>query len=293
MRSVMVEAVLGSTDRETGARLTSILEAWLRPSSDLGLVAPSALIRRARWNVLSKGFWTLRDRLLVELAGLVALARADDRLESRSDILALLIRARGNDGRRLADDEIIDELLSLIAAGQDTTASTIAWSLDLLAHHPLVAEQVRVTLADGDRDYLRAVTQEVMRVRTVVPMTVLRRVSEPFPIGDGVVDPGVVLRVNAHALHHDPVLHPEPDAFRPERFLSNDAQQYSFLPFGGGAHRCIGAPLATGVLEAVIAGVTGRWVLQPVGPPAQPIRSMFLAPADGGPVRIAARRLPD
>ncbi len=190
--------------------------------------------------------------------------------ESSDSVLAML-RATG-----LTDLQLRDELKTLLVAGHETTATAIAWAADLLAHHPGVVERLR----EGDAAYLAAAAKEVLRVRTVVPVAAARTML-----------PGEsVTLVDAHTLHHDPELWDEPEAFRPERFLDGQPEPYSYLPFGGGAHRCLGAALATLELEAAIAGITERFDLEPVGPPERPVRrGVTLIPAGGATVRASAR----
>jgi cytochrome P450 len=122
--------------------------------------------------------------------------------------------------------------MTLLVAGHETTATAIAWAADLLAHHPAVVDRLR----EGDRAYLAATAKEVMRVRTIVPVAAARTL----------LPEATVVLVDAYTLHHDPELWEEPEAFRPERFLDGQPEPYSYLPFGGGAHRCLGAARARG-----------------------------------------------
>lgn len=288
MGSLMIEIVLGVRDPGLTTKLAAIFDAGMRPRNDLGLVVP-ALMTRAWWNLLSRRFWSLREQLETLLSEQIAIARTETPADSRKDVLADLVRATDGQGRGLSDAELQDELLTLIAAGHDTTATAIAWGMDLLAHHPSVASRVRATLADGDRSYLRATAREVLRLRTVVPFSAVRRSLDEFPIAGGTIGPGVRVYVDADGLHRDPGLHPDPDAFLPERFLRAQPADYSYLPFGGGAHRCLGATLATLSLELVLEAAINHCRLEPVGPPARPVRRLFIAPDNGAPVRIVPR----
>jgi cytochrome P450 len=173
--------------------------------------------------------------------------------------------------------DLKDELKTLLAAGHETTATAIGWAADLLAHHPEVVARLR----EGDRAYLAATAKEVLRARTVVPVAAARTLLP---------DATVVL-IDAYTLHHDPDLWDEPEAFRPERFLDAQPEPYSYLPFGGGAHRCLGAALAILELETAIAGITERFDLEPVGPPERPARrGVTLVPAGGATVRVRLAR---
>jgi cytochrome P450 len=262
---VIQRIVLGSGDPGFAARLAALADTFNSPLANLGLFAPP-LTRRARWNLPAEYFWRKVDQLDELMDGLVR-----SRAEEADSVLAML-RDTG-----LSDLALRDELKTLMIAGHETTATAIAWAADLLAHTPRVAEKLR----EGDAAYLAAAAKEVLRLRTVLPVSAARHM----------LPDGQMLLVDAHTLHHDPELWDEPEAFRPERFLEDEIQPYSYLPFGGGAHRCLGAALATLELEAAIAGITERFDLEPVGPPARPQRrGPTLVPANGAVVRARPRQ---
>jgi cytochrome P450 len=285
---VILELVLGVQEHELRKGLSSIFEAMVHPLSNLGLFLPRGLSRRARWNVLSRPFWSLMDRLHALLEEHIALTRSDPGLSERQDVLALLVLARDDQGNGLSEEELRDDLVTLVAAGHETTATAIAWGAELLAHHPQVAARVRASLADGDRDYLKAAAKEVLRLRTVAPVSAARHPLEPFSIDGYTVTAEAVVLVDAYDLHRDPSLYPDPRAFRPERFLEDPPDGYAYLPFGGGAHRCLGSALATLELELALEAIATRFTLAPAGPPAKPVRrGVTLAPANRGRVQIA------
>jgi cytochrome P450 len=266
--------------------LAEIFGVLLGPRANLGLFVP-ALSHRARWNLLSRPLWALVERLDVLLHAQIAATRADPSLEEREDVLALLVVARDEQGVGLTDGELRDELITLVTAGHETTATAIAWGADLLAHAPDVATTLRERLADGDRDYLKATAKEVLRVRTVAPISAARHSLEPFPIDGWLLGPDAAILVNAHDLHGDPELHPEPEAFRPQRFLDDPPDGYAYLPFGGGAHRCIGSALATLELELALEAIVTGCTLSPAGPPATRVRrGVTMAPGNRGAVRV-------
>ena len=172
----------------------------------------------------------------------------------------------------LDDEALNDELKTLLAAGHETTATAIGWAADLLAHRPEAAEQIR---ADGPVN----AAKEVLRMRTITPVSVARTR----------LDDDTVVLVDAFSLHEDPELHPDPHVFRPERFDS-ELEPYSYLPFGGGAHRCVGSSLATLELEIAIEAITERFDLAPTGPPAEPTRrGPTHIPSGGAAVRVLPR----
>jgi cytochrome P450 len=276
--AVIQEGVLGTRDAAFASALKELLDTFGSPLANLGLFAP-ALSRRAWWNLPAEYFHRGRDRLDALMGRQIAERRAG---EPGEDILWMLIEARDEDGDGLTDLELNDELKTLLAAGHETTATAIGWAADLLAHRPAAAERIRA----GDRAYLSAAAKEVLRMRTVVPVSVARTLLDAA----GGLPAGSVVLIDAHSLHHDPELHPEPEEFRPERFLDGGPPSYSYLPFGGGAHRCVGAALATLELEIALEEILARFDLAPAGPPAGPVRrGPTLVPAGGAPVRVQPR----
>jgi cytochrome P450 len=276
---VILELVLGVRDAALRERLTRIFD-WLNsPLTNLAIFLPERLNRRSRWNLLNKPAYDRLDQLHTLLGEHIARTRSDPQLEQRTDVLSLMLRARV-DGQALSDTDLRDELLTLVSAGHETTATAIAWASDLLAHNPKVLGE-----------YLKATAKEVLRARTVAYISAGRYALEPFPIGDHVLGPEVAILVDAQGVHGDPEVYPEPEAFRPERFLDGAPDGYAYIPFGGGTHRCLGASLAMLELELFIEALAGHVSLSPAGPPAQPRRrSVTLAPDNGG--RVYVSRVP-
>ena len=264
---VIFRVVLGSSDAALQAEMQGILDSLDSPATNLGLFAPALT---GRWNPVANVYW----RRIEHFDALMG--RLADRPAGEDSVLAML------QASEISRDDLKDELKTLLTAGHETTASAIGWAADLLAHHPQVVARLR----EGDRAYTAAVAKEVMRVRTVVPISAGRILLAPL----GGLDAGTMVIVDAFSLHSDPELWDEPEAFRPERFLDGQPEPYSYLPFGGGAHRCLGAALATLELEAAIAGMAERFDLEPAGPPAKPARrGVSFIPAGGAPVRIRQR----
>ncbi len=206
--------------------------------------------------------------------------RAGD-LASRSDILSMLVAARHEDGSPMSDAEIRDELMTLVLAGHETTATAATWAMDLLLRHPAVRD--RVAADDGsDGTYLDAVCREVLRIRPVVPM-VGRVVTEPVRIGTHELPAGTGLVASILLAHHRPDVFPQPEAFRPERFLTDgEVPSYGWLPFGGGVRRCIGASFAQFEL-ATILRVLARSDVRLADERPEPIRAtgVTLVPGRG------------
>ena len=253
---------------------------------------------RSRWNAAVERWWRHRDELLGVLDEQVAATRADPALADREDILALLVRARDEDGQGLSDDDLRDELVALIAAGHETTAAAIAWGAVLLADDRAVRERAALAAREGDDRYLDALVKEILRIRPPLPGTASRVLAEPFAVGDHTIPPGTAILVDGHGLHHDPALHPEPEAFRPERFVDGAPERYTWLPFGGGAHRCIGAALAELEIKVALSTMLRRVDLGPATREPAPAvrRGLTMVPLGGGRVRVvgvSARDVPE
>jgi cytochrome P450 len=290
--AIILELVLGVSDSELRDELASLIDWFNTPLHNLALFLPAGFGRRARWNLPTRPAYARLDRMHALLERHIVSTRRDPALSERTDVLALLVAARGEDGQALSDLDLRDELVTLVIAGHETTATAIAWACDLLAHNPEEQGRIRETLADGDHDYLKAAAKEVLRARTIAYVSAGRHPLEPFPIGDWVIGPEALILVDAQGVHGDPELYPQPEAFRPERFLENPPDSYGYIPFGGGAHRCLGASLAMLELESFLAALVGQVQLAPAGPPARLVRrGPILAPQTEGRIRVS-RRVP-
>jgi cytochrome P450 family 135 len=283
---VILHAVLGLEDVATREQLRERFDAMITPLSNLAFFVPK-LAQRSRWNLPGERFWRMKDEIDALLLGHIAATRADPGLAKREDILAMMVRARNDAGEELSDQQLHDELVTLITAGHETTATAIAWAVELLAHHPAVTLRAR----EADDAYLDALVKEILRIRSPAPIVAARYLLEEFAIGQWTVSPGVGLIVDAYGVHHDPDVYPDPHALRPERFLGEQPDGYSFLPFGGGAHRCVGATLATLEIKVVLSEMLARFDLEPVSArEARAVpRAVTLAPRGGARVNLRPR----
>jgi cytochrome P450 len=225
--------------------------------------------------------------LLAEIAD----RRADPDLGSREDILSLLVGARFDDGTQMDDRELRDQLMTLLMAGHETTATALAWAFDLLFRAPDKLRRLREEVDDGGHDYLDAVIEETLRVRPVVPF-VGRQLCEPAELGGYRLEAGTVLMPAIYLTHTRPDTYPEPYAFRPERFLDGGPETYSWIPFGGGTRRCIGAAFAQFEMQVVLATILRGAELRPASHRPERIarRNVTLSPRGGTPAVLAARR---
>ncbi len=214
-----------------------------------------------------------------------------------ADVLSMLLAARHEDGTPMSAEELRDELMTALVAGHETTASQLAWAFAELARAPRVQELLARELGAGEEDaYLVATLNESMRRRPVLPNAEPRLVKQEIEIGGVRYPPGVVLIVSAYLVHHDPAIYPDPYEFRPERFLESAGGKapgtYTWLPFGGGRRRCLGASFAVLEMKVVIAAVLERFALQPGGAPERAQRrSITLSPSGGARVVLSRREV--
>jgi cytochrome P450 len=190
----------------------------------------------------------------------------------------------------LSDREVRDQLLTLLVAGHETTATALAWAFERVVRHPDVLARIRVELDDGGSEYLDAVIKETLRLRPVVPITA-RKLTVPFDVGGRTYPAGTVLMPSIYLLHRNPDVYEEPEAFRPERFLGRQPPPYAWIPFGGGARRCLGSGFALAEMRAVMRAVLMRMDLEVVSPADERMvrRAFTLSPGRGAAV-FATRR---
>jgi cytochrome P450 len=212
-------------------------------------------------------------------------------LAERDDVLSLLLQARHDDGSEMSDKELRDELMTLLVAGHETSATALAWALDALTHHPHVLERLRDEIDAGDDAYLEAVVKETLRLRPVIAL-VLRRLTEPMEIGGHMLPAGVNVAPCIYLLHRRPDVYDEPRAFRPERFLDTKPGTYTWIPFGGGVRRCLGASFAQFEMKIVLRELVSRLDIRAARPdPERRIRrAIVFAPERGGEIVVDRRR---
>jgi hypothetical protein len=231
------------------------------------------------------------DRLIFDL---IEERRAEDGNGSgrRDDVLAMLLEARHDDDSPMSAQELRDELMTALVAGHETTASQLAWAFEQLAREPAVVERLQAEIDAGEGDeYLTATINEILRLRPVLPNAEPRLTKQRIRIGGFTYPPGVALLASAWLVHHDPAIYPEPYAFRPERFLGTKPGTYTWLPFGGGRRRCLGASFALLEMKIVLRAVLERCEIAAVGerPETTRRRSITFSPSAGATVRLRDR----
>jgi len=285
---VILRAVFGVEDDERRAllrrNLVGILATTRSPRA-IGMTI-GRLRRLPVYRRVGEMLAEADEILLAEIAE----RRGDPRLASREDILSLLVGARFEDGSTMNDAELRDQLMTLLMAGHETTATGLAWAFDLLFRAPQKLQRLRAELAQGHHEYLDAAIEETLRVRPVVPF-IGRQLRVPTELGGYELPEGTTVMPSIYLAHTRRDLYPDPQAFRPERFLDGGPDTYSWIPFGGGTRRCIGAAFAQLEMRVVMRTVLGRAELRPATNQAEPIvrRNVTLSPRNGTPAILVSR----
>jgi cytochrome P450 len=285
-----VFGIEGSAPGTLEHRLRETLRRFLRMSTrpiwalvelqNMGQPEPRGLLR----TILSR-----TDRLLYQL---IRERRAAGTSADRRDILSLLLEARDEEGRPMSDEELRDELVTLVLAGHETTANSLAWTFERLVRFPEPYERLRSAVRSGSQEeadaYVEATIHEGMRARPVIPM-IVRLVQRPWRLGRFVVPAGSPVAMSIVGIHHREDLYPDPFVFRPERFLNRKPGTYTWIPFGGGIRRCLGAALAMAEQQVVLSAIVRRIDLAAADPaPEAPRqRNVTMIPQHGG--RVVAQ----
>jgi cytochrome P450 family 135 len=273
MRAITLEVILRAVFGVEGDELTSLRGVI---AGLLGFAGQRLLIMPAFRRDLGpltpwRRFVAMRERVREAVLATVRARRAEGGLAGRSDILSMLLEARRPDGAALSDEEVHDELLTVLVAGHETTAAALTWTFDLLLHHPAELERLRDALAQDGDEPLDAVIRESLRLRPVVP-EIGRHLREPATMGGVDLPRGVVAVLSIHLLHRTAAVYAEPLAFRPQRFAGVRPDPHAWLPFGGGTRRCLGAAFATLEMRVVLRTVLDSVRLRAAVPALEPER---------------------
>ncbi len=266
--------------------LTKVLEETASPFTQLIGLAARRFGGRGPWARFEGQLRAVDELLYAEITE----RRGTGGLEERDDILSELIQARFEDGGEMSDADLRDQLMTLLLAGHETTATALAWTFDLLLRHPRELERLRDSLATGEDDYLRATISESLRLRPVVPLAG-RRLAKDLE-ADGLTLPaGTDVTPAIWLAHTRADAYPEPFAFRPERFLDQAPDTYAWIPFGGGIRRCLGAAFAEFEMRIALREVLTRCELHKADSAPEKIgrRNITLSPKQGTPVVVTAR----
>lgn len=269
--------------------LRSLLSEW----GDFG-TSPLSLLPPLQRENAKRGpvarFMEIRRRTDEQIFALIADRRAAG-ADSGDDALAMLLSARHEDGSPTSDGEIRDDLIALLVAGYETTATELAWCIERLAHNPRVLAKLVAEVDAGRDEYLTATIRETLRTRPVLINAQPRKVVSTIQVGEHTYEPGCQLLASAYLVHHDPEIYPSPYEFRPERFLDSEPGTYTWIPFGGGRRRCIGANFAMLEMSVVLRVLLSRRELHATSkaPELNRRRMISVTPSAGAAVELRQR----
>jgi cytochrome P450 len=235
-------------------------------------------------------FFKLRERADALIAE--ALQERRNAGEPGDDMLSVLLGISHDDGSPLTDTELRDEIMTMFVAGTETTAAAIAWAFEHLSREHAVRDRLVAEIDQGEGDaYLTATTHEVLRVRPPIPQIIVREAMKPIEIGGVRYEPRTLMMASPWLLHRNMTLYPDPEAFRPERFLGTKPGMYTWIPFGGGRIRCLGAPIAEFEIKAVLREVLSRFELHRTNPRPEKVRLHLavVVPAKGTRLKLRPR----
>ncbi len=258
---IIIETVFGVHERERMEPLRAALREFLDLTTDPRFLLPAVLAGPDR--VRHFPFFARRvDRVDELIHREITERRAAGGLEERDDVLSMLVAAEHEDGSPMSDAEIRDELLTLLVAGHETTATALSWALERLVRHPEKLERLRAEVLAGEDAYLTATIQETLRLRPVIVL-VVRRLTEAVELGGYELPAGVSVTPSIHLIHRDPQIYADPHSFQPERFLASPPGTYTWIPFGGGVRRCLGAAFAQFEMAVVLRELIARHQIEP------------------------------
>ncbi|OJZ72022.1 cytochrome P450 [Mycobacterium paraffinicum] len=289
--NVILRAVFGADGPELAA-LREILPPAVLLASRLTVLPPGLRRDLGRWSP-----WGRLERMrrqCDELIGtLIQHARTAPDLDERTDVLAMLVAARDEDGRPIPDDHIIDELQTLLAAGHETTATTLAWAVERLRRHPAVLAKLVAEIDSGGSDLLQATVWEVQRSRPVIPV-VLRVTRGRTRLGKWVLPEGHTVIASIALSHSSTANYTDPARFDPTRFLNDKPDTSSWIPYGGGVRRCVGAAFANNEMLITLRELLRTYTLEPTSEPDERPRSRGIAnaPASGAIAVVHRRNAP-
>jgi cytochrome P450 family 135 len=264
---VILRAVFGLA---VGTRLDQLRAELVRTLSiSSGMAGQLVLVLgpRARAAMTRKLFSNVDGLLYAEIDE----RRRVDRLDERGDVLSILLQARHADDRPMSDVEIRDELITLLVAGHETTATALAWAVEQLVRHPDHQARLTEEIHAGEHQFCDAVVKETLRLRPVLSL-VARRLKAPMEIGGVQLPAGVTVVPSIYLMHRRPDIYPDPKQFQPKRFLEQRAGTYTWIPFGGGVRRCLGAAFAEYEMRIVLGTLFGSCTVRPTSKRPEPVR---------------------
>ena len=261
---IILQTVFGVREGERMSELRAALRDFLDLTTDPKILLPLLLVgpnRARKFGPFRRRIERVDELIYREIAD----RRQADDVEQRDDVLSMLIAARHEHGSPMRDEEMRDELFTLLVAGHETTATSLAWAIERLTRSPDKLERLRAEVLEGREEYLTATIQETLRLRPVISI-VLRKLTEPVEIGGYELPAGISVAPSIYLVHRNPEIYPEPQRFLPERFLENPPGTYTWIPFGGGVRRCLGASFAQFEMAVVLKELVKRYQIRPANP---------------------------
>jgi cytochrome P450 family 138 len=291
MMRITLNAILRAVFGAEGAELDElrrILPPWVTLGSRIAQLPkpPRNFGRYSPWGRLAE--W--RRRYDVVLDKLITAEQADPNFDNRTDVLALMLRSRYEDGSAMSRKDIGDELLTLLAAGHETTAATLGWAFERLSRHPEVLAEL-VAEAGDENELRQATILEVQRTRTVIDLAGRHVYAPVFQLGDWAIPRGSSIVVSIWRMHANAEAFPDPDRFDPQRFIGSKPPSFAWIPFGGGARRCVGAVFANMEMDVVLRTVLRHFTIDTTTAAGEKYHSRGVAytPKDGGKIVVHRR----
>ena len=287
--NVILRAVFGAEGQEL-ERLRETLPPGIQLGSKLALI-PVPQWDWGRWSPWGR-FRQYRREYDGIVDQLIDKALADPNLANRDDVLSVLLQSRHDDGSPMTRAEIADELITMLAAGHETTATTLAWAIERLQRHPELLDRLTADLDNGSEELLHATILEIQRTRPVIDVTFRQVKATALQIGPWTLPHGQTIVASIGLLHADEAVFPDARRFDPDRFLSRPPDPAEWIPYGGGIRRCIGAAFATMEMRVVLRTLLRNYIISPSSARDErwQSRGVAVAPARGALVRIQPRR---
>lgn len=292
MMRITLNAILRAVFGADGTHLDElrrIIPPWVTLGSRLAVLPTPARTygRFSPWGRLAR----YRRRYDEVIGRLIDAVQADPDFDERDDVLALLLKSTYEDGSSMSRQDIGDELLTLLAAGHETTAATLGWVFERISRHPDVLARLAAEADTEDNEYRQAVILEVQRVRTVIDFAGRHVYAPSFNLGEYTIPQGYSIVVALSQMHHRTQEFPDPDRFDPHRFLGQRPPTFAHIPFGGGTRRCVGAAFANVEMDIVLRTVLRHFVIETTDAPAEKTHSRGVAytPKSGGRVVVHRR----
>jgi cytochrome P450 len=287
--NVILRAVFGAEGQEL-ERLRETLPPGIQLGSKLALI-PVPQWDWGRWSPWGR-FRQYRREYDGIVDQLIDKALADPNFANRDDVLSVLLQSRHDDGSPMTRAEITDELITMLAAGHETTATTLAWAIERLQRHPELLDRLTTDLDNGSEELLHATILEIQRTRPVIDVTFRQVKAAALQIGPWTLPHGQTIVASIGLLHADEAVFPDARRFDPDRFLSRPPDPAEWIPYGGGIRRCIGAAFATMEMRVVLRTLLRNYIISPSSARDErwQSRGVAVAPARGARVRIQPRQ---